>query len=100
MSIMKKKPIDLDKYNSKILQGIVVSCGKMQKTSIVRVDRRVTHPLYKKTINKFSKFHVHDETGQCRVGDVVQIKESRPISKTKSWVLLKIIEKAVVEKIG
>lgn len=97
---MSKKLIEIERYNSKILQGIVVSCGKMQKTSIVRVDRRVTHPLYKKTINKFSKFHVHDENQDCSVGDVVQIKESRPISKTKSWVLLKIIEKAVVEKIG
>ncbi len=97
---MRKKPINIEQYNSKTLQGIVVSCGKMQKTSIVRVDRRVTHALYKKTINKFSKFHVHDEKQECAVGDVVQIKESRPISKTKSWVLLKIIEKAVVEKIG
>lgn len=95
---MKKKPINIEKYNSKILQGTVVSCGKMQKTSIVCVGRRVTDPLYKKTINKFSKFHVHDEHQECSIGDVVQIKESRPISKTKSWVLLKIIEKAVVEK--
>jgi small subunit ribosomal protein S17 len=95
----KKMPINLEKYNSKVLKGIVISCGKMQKTCIVRVDRRVTDPLYKKTINKISKFHVHDENQECSVGDVVQIKESRPISKTKSWGLIKILEKAIVEKV-
>ena len=99
---MKKKPIELEKYNSKVLQGIVISSGKMQKTVIVRVDRRVTHPVYGKTINKFSKFHVHDENHECAVGDVVKIKESRPISKTKSWALLAIVTKAeaVIEKIS
>ena len=97
---MKKKPIELAKYNSKVLQGTVVSCGKMQKTIIVRVDRRVTHPLYGKTINKFSKLHVHDERQECALGDIVKIKESRPISKTKSWALLAIVTKseAVIEK--
>ena len=93
-----KKPINIENYKSKELEGIVVSSGKMNKTIIVRVDRRVTHPLYKKTINKFSKFHVHDENHQCEIGDVVQIKESRPISKTKSWVLLNIVKKTVVEQ--
>jgi len=91
-----KKPINIENYKSKVVEGIVVSSGKMNKTVIVRVDRRVTHPLYKKTINQFSKFHVHDETHQCGVGDVVQIKESRPISKTKSWIVLNIVKKGVV----
>ena len=66
-----RKPINIEAYKSKMLEGIVVSSGKMNKTIIVRVDRRVIHSLYKKTINKFSKFHVHDENHQCRVGDVV-----------------------------
>lgn len=97
---MKKKPINIQEYNSKELKGTVVSCGKMQKTIVVRVDRKVTHPLYKKIITKFSKLHVHDEDQISSIGDLVQIKESRPISKTKSWVLLNIIKKAVVENIG
>jgi small subunit ribosomal protein S17 len=96
----KKHPLNLEKYSSKILQGVVISAGKMHKTCIVRVDRRVTDPLYKKTINKFSKFHVHDEHNEVSVGDLVLIKESRPISKTKSWGLLKILEKTIVEKVG
>ncbi len=93
-----KKPIKIEEYKSKLLQGVVVSSGKMKKTAIVRVGRRVPHPLFKKIISKFSKFHVHDENNQCKAGDVVQIKESRPISKTKSWVLFNIVERAVVEK--
>ncbi len=97
---MKKKPINIQEYNTKELHGTVVSCGKMQKTIVVRVDRKVAHPLYKKIITKFSKFHVHDEDQISAIGDLVQIKESRPISKTKSWVLLNIIKKAVVENIG
>lgn len=95
-----KKPINISEYKGKVLVGKVISSGKMHKTIIVRIDRRVTHPLYKKTINKFSKFYVHDENNQCEVGDVVQIKESRPISKTKFWVLLNIVKKAIIEKIG
>lgn len=94
------KPINIENYNSKLLQGRVISSGKMNKTIIVRVDRRIADPLYKKTINKFSKFHVHDENHACTVGDIVQIKESRPISKTKSWVVFKIIEKAINEQKG
>ena len=93
-----RKPINIEAYKSKMLEGIVVSSGKMKKTAIVRVGRRVPHPLFKKIISKFSKFHVHDENNQCKAGDVVQIKESRPISKTKSWVLFNIVERAVVEK--
>lgn len=97
---MKKKAINIQEYKSKVLQGVVVSCGKMQKTIIVRVDRKVAHPLYKKIITKFTKLHVHDESHSAVIGDVVQIKESRPISKTKSWVLLDIIKKATIEKVG
>lgn len=95
-----KKIINIESYKGKILQGKVIRVGGMNKTIIVCVGRRVVHPVYKKTINKFSKFHVHDETNQCEEGDVVQIKESRPISKTKSWVLLKVIEKAITKKEG
>ena len=76
----------------RILQGIVVS-DKMDKTAVVRVDRRVKHKIYKKIIIKSTKFHVHDPNNQCIIGQNVIIKECKPISKTKSWELLNILEK-------
>lgn len=77
----------------RILQGVVVS-DKMDKTVVVAVDRRVTHPLYQKVITRTTKVHVHDAEDRCKEGDKVLIQESRPISKTKSWVLLNILEQA------
>lgn len=75
----------------RILQGVVVS-AKMTKTVVVAVARRVTHPLYEKVITRTIKLHVHDADERCKEGDKVLIQESRPISKTKSWVLLNILE--------
>lgn len=74
--------------------GTVVS-DKMEKSAVVVVERKVRHPLYGKFIKRSTKYHIHDEENQCKVGDFVQIKEIRPISKTKSWALDKIIESAV-----
>lgn len=71
----------------RILQGVVVS-DKMDKSVVVRVERRVMHPVYKKYIKRSAKYTAHDENNLCKVGDVVQIIESRPISKTKSWVVV------------
>ena len=68
----------------RVLQGTVVS-DKMAKTVVVRVDRRMSHPLYKKTIQKSKKYAAHDEEGRFKIGDVVQIIESAPISKSKRW---------------
>jgi small subunit ribosomal protein S17 len=68
----------------RVLQGTVVS-SKADKTVTVRVDRRVTHPVYKKIISRSKKYHAHDEQNKCKEGDVVSIVECRPISKTKSW---------------
>lgn len=68
----------------RVLQGTVVS-DKMEKTVVVRVDRRVSHPIYKKTIQKSKKYSAHDEESRFRIGDVIQIIESAPISKTKRW---------------
>ena len=68
----------------RILQGVVVS-DKAHKTVKVRVDRRVTHPLFGKIINRSKHYAAHDESNAIKVGDVVKIEESRPISKTKSW---------------
>jgi small subunit ribosomal protein S17 len=79
------------KSSGHILQGVVVS-DKMDKSIVVRVDRRVTHPLYKKVVTRSTKFHAHDAENQCKEGDKVLIQETRPISKTKSWKLLNILE--------
>jgi small subunit ribosomal protein S17 len=68
----------------RILQGEVVS-NKAAKTITVKVERRVTHPVYKKVIIKSKKYHAHDEQNKCQIGDVVSIIECAPISKTKSW---------------
>jgi len=68
----------------RVLTGVVVS-DKNEKTVIVRVDRRITHPIYKKTIQRSKKYAAHDEQGKFKVGDAVQIIESAPISKTKKW---------------
>jgi small subunit ribosomal protein S17 len=68
----------------RVLQGVVVS-DKTDKTVTVLVERRVIHPIYKKFIKRSKKYHAHDETNSCSVGDTVRIEECRPISKTKSW---------------
>ena len=75
------------------LQGKVVS-DKMDKTVTVLVERKVTHPLYGKVIRRSSKVHAHDEQNQYGIGDVVVIAETRPLSKTKSWVVTELVEKA------
>lgn len=71
----------------RILQGVVKSDAN-DKTVLVLVQRTYMHPLYKKIVKKSKKYSAHDENNQCKVGDVVKIQESRPISKTKSWVVL------------
>ena len=73
--------------------GSVVS-DKMDKTITVLIERKAKHPLYGKFVRKSTKLHVHDENNECSMGDKVQITESRPMSKTKSWTLVKIVEKA------
>ncbi len=75
------------------LSGRVVS-DKMDKTVTVLVERKVKHPLIGKVISKSKKFHAHDETNACKEGDLVTITESRPLSKTKSWVVSKVATKA------
>ena len=75
------------------LSGRVVS-DKMDKTITVLVERKVKHPLIGKVVVKSNKFHAHDETNQCKEGDLVTITESRPMSKTKTWVLSKVVTKA------
>ena len=72
----------------RVLQGVVVS-DKNAKTVVVQVERRYTHPLFKKTVRRSKKFHAHDEDNTFKVGDIVRIEESAPISKNKRWVVLK-----------
>ncbi|SEM14629.1 30S ribosomal protein S17 [Acinetobacter sp. DSM 11652] len=75
------------------LTGKVVS-DKMDKSIVVLIERRVQHPLYGKSIRRSIKLHAHDENNTAKTGDVVTIKESRPISKTKSWTLVEVVEAA------
>lgn len=75
---------------SNILIGQVVS-DKRDKTVTVRIDRKVKHPLYGKIIKRSRKFHAHDELNQYRIGDLVEICETKPISKTKSWKVIKAV---------
>jgi len=84
---------ELAKKIARTETGVVVS-DKMDKTIVVKITRTVQHPIYKKYIRRTSKFHAHDENNTCRIGDTVVIKESRPISKTKSWVLAEVVTKA------
>jgi small subunit ribosomal protein S17 len=77
------------------LSGEVVS-NRMDKTIVVRVERRVKHPLYKKEIRRFSKYYVHDENNEAKVGDSVNIAEVRPLSKLKRWRLVKVLNTAGV----
>ena len=72
----------------------VVRSDKMTKTITVTVERRVKHPIYGKFVKKTTSFHAHDEKSEAKVGDVVKIMETRPLSKTKRWRLVEIVEKA------
>ncbi|WP_163119808.1 30S ribosomal protein S17 [Buchnera aphidicola] len=76
------------------LQGRVIS-NKMQKSAVVAIERFVKHAIYKKFIKRTTKIHIHDEENQCHIGDLIEIRESRPISKTKSWILVRIIKKTI-----
>lgn len=74
------------------LTGRVVS-NKMDKSVTVKIERLVKHPMYGKYIRRSTKLHVHDETNQCQEGDLVTIRQCRPISKTKAWTLVEVVEK-------
>jgi small subunit ribosomal protein S17 len=80
---------------TRTLTGRVVS-DKMDKSAVVLVERKVRHPLYGKYIRRSTKLHIHDENNECRQGDTVTIKETRPVSKTKSWTLVEIVERPAV----
>ncbi|MCB1791795.1 MAG: 30S ribosomal protein S17 [Gammaproteobacteria bacterium] len=79
--------------DNRTLQGRVVS-DKMDKSITVVIERRVKHPIYGKFVRKSTKVHAHDENNECKIGDVVIVEQCRPLSKTKSWRLVKLVERA------
>ncbi|ABG39008.1 SSU ribosomal protein S17P [Paraglaciecola sp. T6c] len=83
----------MTEQSSRTVQGRVVS-NKMDKTITVAVERKVKSPIYGKFIKRTTKLHAHDETNQCNTGDVVTVRECRPMSKSKNWMLVDIVTKA------
>lgn len=79
--------------SARSLTGRVIS-DKMDKTITVLVERKVAHPLYKKYVKRSMKLHAHDENNECNIGDVVSVASSRPLSKSKFWTLVEVIERA------
>ncbi len=77
----------------KVRQGRVVS-DKMQKTVVVAIERLVEHPLYGKRMKQTTRFHAHDQDNECKEGDVVEIMETRPLSKSKRWRVTRVLERA------
>ena len=77
----------------KVRTGVVVS-DKMDKTVLVRIDRKVRHPLYRKTVARSNKLAAHDENNDAHVGDTVRVMETRPLSKTKRWRLVEVVQRA------
>jgi small subunit ribosomal protein S17 len=92
---MSETTTQSDEKLTRTLVGKIVS-NKMNKTVTVLVERRVQHPLYGKFMLRSKKYHAHDETNQYKEGDTVEIAETRPISKTKAWTVVKLVEAARV----
>lgn len=82
-----------EQKNTRTLTGEVIS-DKMDKSIVVKVERREKHPLYKKYIRRSSKLHAHDENNECKIGDTITIEQCRPVSKLKSWRLHSIVGRA------
>ena len=90
---MSETATSIERSQRKERTGEVVS-SKMQKTIVVSVKRRFPHPQFKKVVTTFKKFYAHDEKSEAKVGDIVRIEETRPLSKTKRWRLVEIVERA------
>jgi len=82
-----------DRGRRKVRQGVVVS-DKMEKTVVVRIDRQMRHPLYKKIVRRSSKLAAHDERNDAHVGDTVRVMETRPMSKNKRWRVIEVVQRA------
>ncbi len=79
--------------NKRTVQGLVTSTAG-DKSATIMIERRIKHPVYGKFITRSTKMHIHDETNECNKGDTILVEECRPMSKTKSWKLVKVVEKA------
>ena len=90
---MQTNAVAVKKPHKRVLQGVVVS-DKTEKTIVVKVERQVAHPLYKKYYKESKKFMAHDETNNAHQGDIVKIRECRPMSAVKRWELFEIVERA------
>jgi len=86
------RPAEAQRNRRRVRQGIVVS-DRGDKTIVVRIDRRIQHPLYSKSMIRSKKYHVHDEKNEYRVGDVVRIQETRPVSRLKRWRVLALLQR-------
>ena len=80
----------------KVMRGVVASAS-MQKTIVVEVNRKVRHPLYEKYVSRRTRLYAHDEKGEAKVGDVVELAQTRPLSRLKRWRLLRVVQKAPVD---
>lgn len=76
----------------RLVTGTVIS-DKMNKTIVVQIERKIKHPLYGKYVRRFTKMYAHDEENQCKIGDLVVIQPTRPLSKTKRWALVEIVKR-------
>ncbi|HEC79804.1 MAG TPA: 30S ribosomal protein S17 [Firmicutes bacterium] len=83
----------VERGKRKVREGVVIRTS-MDKTAVVEVTRVFMHPLYKRSVKKTKKYYIHDEKNECTVGDRVRIMETRPLSKTKRWRLVEILERA------
>ena len=91
MSVPARPPTE-ERLRRKVREGIVVS-DKMQKTIVVKIDRLVQHPLYPRTLRSSNTFKAHDEKNTAKIGDLVRIMETRPLSKDKRWRLIEIVRR-------
>jgi len=95
MSTESKETTAEERRVRKVMRGMVMS-NKMDKTIVVQVNRKVRHPIYEKFVSKRTKLYAHDDQGEANVGDIVEITQTRPMSKLKRWRLLRIVQKATV----
>lgn len=80
------------KMSERLIVGKVIS-NKMNKTIVVQIERKVKHPLYGKYVRRFTKMYAHDENNACQIGDIVSIKQGRPLSKLKRWKLIEVVSR-------
>jgi small subunit ribosomal protein S17 len=91
--VSEERTIVSERGRRKLRTGVVVS-DAMDKTVVIRIDRQVRHGLYAKTVRRSSKLAVHDENNEAHVGDTVRVMETRPLSKTKRWRIVEVVERA------